>query len=53
MVLTKFVRLKVPISLEKSLSFSPLASDTSIFKSPTTKILSYLFIALLIVFADS
>ena len=52
-VLTKFVRLKVSISSDKWLSFSPLDPDTSIFKSPATKILSYLFTAWLIVFYNS
>ena len=46
-VSTKFFRLKVSISSEKLLSFSPLDPGTSIFKSPATKIemLPYLFIA--------
>ena len=52
-VLTKFVRLKGSISSEKWLSFSLLDPDTSIFKSPATKMLSYLFIAWLIVFDKS
>ena len=52
-VLTKFVRLKVSISSDKWLSFSPLDPDTSIFKPPATKILSYLFTAWLIVFYNS
>ena len=38
------------INSMKWLSISPLDPDASIFKSPTTKILSYLFIAWLIVF---
>ena len=49
-VLTKFFRLKVSISSEKWLSISPIDPDTSIFKSPASKILSYLFIAWLIGF---
>ena len=52
-VLTKFVRLKVSISSEKWLSFSPLDPDTSVFKFPTTKMLSYLLIDWLIAFDDS
>ena len=46
-VLTKFVRSKVSISSEKWLSFSTLDPDTSIFKFPATKILSYLLLDLL------
>ena len=46
-VLTEFVRLKVSISPEKSLPFSPLHPDTSIFKSLAAKILSYLLLDLL------
>ena len=52
-VLIKYIRLKVSVSSEKWLSFSPLDPDTLIFESPATKILSYLFIAWLIVFDNS
>ena len=43
-VLTKFVRLKVLMSSEKRLSFSPLDPDASILKFLAFKMLSSLFI---------
>ena len=52
-VLNKFVRWEVSISSEKWLSFSPLDPYTTIFKSPASKILSYLFITWLIAFDNS